>query len=91
MTDVIVFWSVVKRDPWLFFGLVAVAEGLALSQWRIYTCLRQRGFRAYWWGHYIREYARTRSEHHWPAWPLHLIWISLLVGIPLLILGVSRL
>ena len=99
MTDVIVFWSVVKRDPWLFFGLVAVAAGPALAQWRIYTCLRQSGFRyggrfalpAYWWGAYVREYARTRREHDWPAWPLHLMWIAFVVGIPLVIVGIYRL
>lgn len=90
MPDFVVFWSVVKRDPWLFFGLVALA-GPAVAHWHIYWCLHQRGFRAYWWGAYVREYARTRREHHWPAWPLHLIWIAFVVGIPLVILGISRL
>lgn len=99
MTDVIVFWSVVKRDPWLFFGLMAVAAGPALAQWRMYTCLRQSGFRyggrfalpAYWVGELIKEYAQRRAEHEWPAWPLHAMWVSLLVGIPLVVIGVIRL
>lgn|GEM_PF-4878590 len=97
MTDVYVFWSVLKRDPYLFVGIVVLGAPM-LAHVRMYTSLQEVDFnhkhgfvrQGHWWSA-MREYACTRREHHWPARPLHLIWISLLICIPLLILGILRL
>jgi hypothetical protein len=34
-----------------------------------------------------REYLRIRHEHGWSAWPLHLVWIMVLLGVALLVVG----
>ena len=98
MDDVNLFWSVLLRDPYLFFGLVLFAVP-AVSSWRIYTSLRGIGFRykggsplpASWLEAYVREYAKTRSKFGWPAWPLYAGWIALLAGVPLVVVGIFRL
>lgn len=98
MSDFQVFWSVLVRDPYLFLGLLFIGVP-TVGFWRIYSKLKEVGFKhpsrltlpAIWWEAYLREYARTRAKYGWPAWPLHVMWLGLLVGIPLVVFGVSKL
>ena len=98
MSDFQVFWSVLIRDPYLFLGLLFVFLP-NVAYWRIYKKLKEVGFKyparftlpAIWWEAYIKEYARTRAKYGWPAWPLYVVLLGFLVGIPLVIFGVSKL
>ena len=98
MSDWRIFWLVLMRDPYLFVGLLFIGVP-TLSYWYMYRKLREAGLKhgfrltlpALWWGALVREYARNRTEYGWPAWPLHAMWLALLVGIPLLWIGVTRL
>lgn len=100
MSDARIFWSVLVRDPYLFLGLVTLGVP-AVACYRVYASLQEIGFRyqgrfalllpASLWEAYFKEYARTRSKYGWPAWPLYAPWISLLIGIPLIVVGVSKL
>ena len=98
MSDFHVFWSVLLRDPYLFAGLLFVGIP-TVGYWHIYKKLSEVGFKypyrlalpAIWWEAYVREYARTRAKYGWPAWPLHVMWLSLLLGIPLVVVGVLKL
>jgi hypothetical protein len=98
MSDAHTFWTVLTRDPYLFMGLVLLGVP-TVACWRIYKSLRGIGFRykggftlpAFWWGVYVREYSRTRKKFGWPAWPLHVMWLSWVIGIPLLVVGVTKL
>ena len=98
MSDVHIFWLVFVRDPYLFLGLVSLGVP-TVAYWRIYKSLAEIGFEyrkgfalpAFWWAAYVREYARTRSKFGWPAWPLHASWLGFLVGVPLLVIGISKL
>lgn len=98
MSDLRVFWQVLIRDPYLFLGLLSFFIP-TVAYWRIYLCLQRVGFKyrkgltlpAFWWGAYVREYARIRREYGWPAWPLHVAWLGFVAGIPLLLLGIFKL
>jgi hypothetical protein len=98
MSNAHVFWAVLMRDPYLFLGLVLLGVP-AVAYWRIYSSLREIGFKrktgfilpAFWWGAYAREYAQPRSKFGWPAWPLHAGWIGFVFGVPLLIVGITKL
>ena len=47
------------------------------------------GFRAIWWPTYFAEYIRVHKNHAWPIWPVHLSWLSLLVGFTIFAWGVQ--
>jgi hypothetical protein len=96
--DFHIFWIVLLRDPYLFVGLLFIGVP-TVSCWFMYRKLIEAGFKsksrvtlpALWWEAIIREYAGTRAKHGWPAWPLHVMWLSFVVGVPLLIIGISKL
>jgi hypothetical protein len=98
MLDLHVFWLVLVRDPYLFLGLLFIGVP-TVSYWYIYRKVCEVGFKhgsrltlpAYWWEAHVKEYARIRANYAWPAWPLHLMWLSFVVGIPLLLIGISKL
>ncbi len=98
MSDWHIFWLVLVRDPYLFLGFLLVGAS-NVAWWYIYRKLREVGFKykssfilpAFWLGAYVWEYARTRAKFGWPAWPLHVTWLSLVLGIALLVIGVSNL
>jgi hypothetical protein len=98
MSDFHIFRSVLVRDPYLVVGLLFVGVP-TVSYWYIYRKLSEAGFKypprfalpAIWCEAYVREYARQRVKFGWPAWPLHVMWLGLAVGIPLVVLGVSKL
>jgi hypothetical protein len=98
VSDFQMFWSVLARDPYLFLGLLFIGVP-TVGFWRIYSKLKEVGFKhpsrftlpAIWWEAYLREYVRTRVRYGWPAWPLHVMWLGLLVGVPLVVFGVSKL
>jgi len=98
MSDAHIFWAVLIRDPYLFLGLVSLGAP-TVAYWRIYRNLREIGFKhkkgfilpAFAWEAYLREYSRTRIKFGWPAWPLHASWLGFLVGVPLLVIGISKL
>jgi hypothetical protein len=99
VSDFQICWSVLVRDPYLFLGLLIVFVPVNVGFWRMYKKLSEAGFKnssrfaftPIWWEAYGREYARTRAKHGWPAWPLHVMWLSFLIGIPLVVFGVSKL
>jgi hypothetical protein len=99
VSDLQVFWSVLVRDPYLFFGLLFVFVPMNVGFWRMYKRLKEVGFKypsrfalpAFWWQAYTKEYARARGKYGWPAWPLYVMWLGFLVGIPLVVIGVSKL
>lgn len=85
------------RDPYLFLGLVII--GVSSAAWRfIYRTLEGVGFKPSvgiffsmgMWAN-VPEYARRRAKEGWPVWPLHIMWMNFVVGVPLLIIGVSKL
>jgi hypothetical protein len=98
MADLRIFWLVLARDPYLFLGLVLIGVPTVVY-WYMYRKLHEVGFRyksrftlpAIWWEAHLKEYARTRAKYGWPAWPLHAMWVGLVVGIPLLVIGVLKL
>jgi hypothetical protein len=98
MSDFQVFWTVLLRDPFLFIGLV-VCFVPTVGFWRIYKKVRESGrtpsngltLPAVWWETQFREYTRGRTQYGWPAWPLHIMWLSFLFGIPLIIIGMMKL
>lgn len=100
MSDARIFWSVFVRDPYLFLGLVTLGVP-AVAGYRVYASVREVGFRytggfallvpAFWWEAHFKEYARGRSKYGWPVWPLYAAWIPLLIGVPLLVVGILRL
>ena len=85
-----IFWMVLARDPYLFAGVLLIGVSSA-ECWYMYRKLGETGFRAQWWASYIQEYARTRAKFGWPAWPLHAMWVALVTGVSLLLVGVSKL
>jgi hypothetical protein len=98
MSDWHLFRLVLVRDPYLFFELLFIDVPIIYC-WYIYMKLREAGFKskpgltlpALWWGAQVREYARLRAKYGWPAWPLHVMWVGLVIGIPLVWIGVSKL
>ncbi|HUJ33227.1 MAG TPA: hypothetical protein VLY23_18240 [Candidatus Acidoferrum sp.] len=34
-----------------------------------------------------REYLKVRALHGWSAWPVYLLWGTLIVGLPLFLIG----
>jgi hypothetical protein len=98
MSDLHIFWLVLVRDPYLFLGLLLIGVP-TVGYWYMYRKLSESGFRykssvtlpAIWWEAQVREYSRTRAQHGWPAWPLHVMWLGLVMGIPLLLIGISKL
>jgi hypothetical protein len=98
MTDLRIFWIVLLRDPYLFVGLLFIGVP-TVAYWFMYKKLIEAGFKsksritlpALWWEALIREYARTRAKFGWPTWPLHATWLGLLIGIPLVVIGVFKL
>lgn len=99
MSDVQIFSSVLVRDPYLFIGLLVMFVPLGIAHWRIYKCLRGAGFKytsgltlpAIWWEAHHREYAKTRAERGWPSWPIYAPWLGMVIGIPLLAVGIFKL
>ena len=98
MNDFHIFWIVLLRDPYLCVGLLFIGVP-TVAYWYMYRRLRKAGFKnktgitlpALWWEALVREYSRTRAEHGWPQWPLHAMWIGLIIGIPLFVSGVFKL
>ena len=97
MSDQRIFWIVLVRDPYLFLGLVVIGASSA-AWWYMYRTLERVGFKPsvgifFSMGTlaYVTEYVRTRTKYGWPAWPLHVMWLSFAVGVPLLIIGISKL
>lgn len=98
MSDLHIFWLVLARDPYLFFGLLFIGVP-TVGYWYMYRKLSEVGLRhksgitlpAIWWEAQVREYVRMRAKYGWPAWPLHVMWLGLVVGIPLLLVGISKL
>jgi hypothetical protein len=98
VADLRIFWLVLARDPYLFLGLVLIGVPTVVYCY-MYRKLNEVGFRyksrltlpAIWWEAHVKEYARTRAKYGWPAWPLHAMWVGLVVGIPLLVIGVLKL
>jgi hypothetical protein len=98
VSDLRIFWLVLVRDPYLFLGLLLLGVPTVVY-WHMYRKLSEVGFRyesrltlpAFWWEAHVKEYARTRAQYGWPAWPLHAMWLDLAVGVPLLVTGVSKL
>jgi hypothetical protein len=33
------------------------------------------------------EYMRARTQHRWPAWPVYFMWLSLILGLGLVVVG----
>jgi len=90
MSDFHMSWLVLVRDPYLVFGLLLCSVP-SIAWWYMYRKLGEMGFKGSWNGAYVREYARTRAKYGWPAWPPHVMWVSFVIGIPLLLMGVSKL
>jgi hypothetical protein len=98
MSDLNVFWQVMLRDPYLFLGLLLLGVP-TVGYWHMYKKLSEVGFRqgsrlalpASWWEVHVREYARTRTKYGWSAWPLHILWLGFVLGVPLLLIGISKL
>jgi hypothetical protein len=82
--------TILFENPYLVLGLVILGIPGAVTYY-IYRQLSDLGFRAIWWPTYFTEYIRVRRKHAWPIWPVHLSWLSLVIGAALLFLGVSRL
>jgi hypothetical protein len=90
VSDLRIFWHVLVRDPSVVFGLLLCGVP-TIVWWYMCRMLGERGFKAYWWGAHVEEYVRTRAKYGWSAWPLHVMWLSLVFGISLLVIGVSKL
>jgi hypothetical protein len=90
VSDFHIFWRVTVRDPYLLVGLLLIGVS-SVAWWFMYRKLGEMSFKGSWNGAYVAEYARTRAKYGWPAWPLHAIWVGLLIGIPFLLVGVSKL
>jgi hypothetical protein len=90
MSDVHMSWLVLARDPYLIFGLLLCGVP-SIVWWYVYRKLGEIGLKAFWSGACITENAGTRAKHGWPAWPLHVMWLSLIIGVPLLFVGAVRL
>jgi hypothetical protein len=84
-----VLWSVVARDPYLLIGLLLLGVPGAVNYYLLRR-LEAIGFTAGWWWPCVREYARISAVHGWPRWPLHALWLGLLVGIVFLLVGISK-
>jgi hypothetical protein len=92
-----IFWAVLVRDPYLFLGLVIVGVSSA-AWWFVYRTLEGVGFKPSVgiffsmgaWA-YLSEYVRRQAKHGWPAWPLHVMWLSFVIGVSLIIIGISKL
>jgi len=92
-----IFWIVLVRDPYLFLGLVTIGVSSA-AWWFIYRKLEGVSFKPSigiffsmgTWA-YVPEYVRRRAKYGWPAWPLHVMWLGFVVGVPLVIIGISKL
>jgi hypothetical protein len=80
----------VARDPYLPIGLLLLGVPGAVHYY-ILRKLGGSGFAAVWPWSYVREYAHVRAVREWPRWPLYAMWVSLLVGISFLLVGVSKL
>lgn len=100
MSDFHVFWTVLLRDPYLFVGLLFLGVP-TISYSYMYRKLCEVGFRypsrfafllpAIWWEAHVKEYAHRRAKFGWPAWPLRATWLSFIVGVPLVVIGVFKL
>jgi hypothetical protein len=90
MPDLHIFWLVLACDPYLVVGLLLCSVP-SIIWWYMYRKLGEMGFKGFWSAAYVTEYARTRSKYGWPAWPLDVMWLSLVIGVPLLFVGALRL
>jgi len=36
-----------------------------------------------------REYHKVRRKYGWPAWPVYIMWASIIVGLALIVVGVG--
>jgi hypothetical protein len=98
MSDFNVFWHVLIRDPYLFVGLVSIGVP-TIGYWYMYKKLRDLGksrqspypIPALWWEFMAKEYARERVKYAWPAWPMYIMWLGLIIAIPFLLVGISKL
>jgi hypothetical protein len=82
--------TILFGNPYLALGLVILGIPGVVTYY-VYRQLSDLGFRAIWWPTYFTEYIRVHKKHAWPIWPVHLSWLSLVIGVALLFVGVLRL
>jgi hypothetical protein len=85
-----------RHDPMAILGFVLIFAFGALFT-HVQLRMRETGYSTYAafvslrkWG-LPAEYLRIRQQRGWSPWPVYLMWPCLIVGIVLLIVGVSRL
>ena len=83
-------FATVARDPLILLGLLLLGIPSIVGYFA-YRQVRSLGLKADAWPWGIRDYIRLRRQQGWPIWPIHLSWLSLVVGLPILIVGVMKL
>ena len=89
---------VLTKAPSLVIGLLLIGASGAVSFYLLLK-LERAGDKSYregilfpnsMWYKLWGSYRRRAAIDGWPVWPLHMPWISLLLGIVCVVIGLSR-
>jgi hypothetical protein len=79
---------------YLYSGIILLA-GFAIIHYYLYMRLRDTGYDKTIFNFLLVEvpvdYLRRRAKYGWSPWPAYLMWLFLLIGSCLLVIGVFRL
>jgi hypothetical protein len=88
-----------KHNPYVIGGLLLVGHASILFM-HIQLKMLKLGYKSYTffknptstngWD-LPAEYLRVRNKYGWSAWPVYLLWLSLIIGLVVLVIGLFRL